>query len=134
MLNEKKIKKEEELWAAKKDLIKRQQKIDEEKKELHKKKKITTTKLLILFLFINCTIIELFTGWTVVQSLQLAKYTNLAPDFSPLTTLIGVTIGEIFSFAIYALKSTKENTKNGITYDIAMKQFEINNNNDNIVG
>jgi spore maturation protein SpmA len=131
MLNKEKIEKEEAQWKTEKDLMQRKQKINEEKKELHKKK-FTTTKFLIMFLFINCTVIELFTGWTVVQSLQLAKITGLAPDFSPLVTLIGAAISEIFSFAVYALKATKENTEGGIVYMNAMKDNNIDIDHDGV--
>jgi hypothetical protein len=131
MLNKEKIEREERRWTTEKDLIKRHQKINEERRELYKNR-ITTTKLLILFLFINCTIIEIFTGWTVVQSIQLAKITGLTPDFSPLVTLIGASISEIFSFAIYALKSTKENTEGGIVYMNAMKNNDKDIDHDSV--
>lgn len=80
-------------------------------------KQTTTTKKLMLFLFINCTIIELFTGWVTVESLFIARDYGMAVDFTPLVTLIGAVVGEVFSFAIYAAKSVKENTKGGIIYD-----------------
>lgn len=133
MLDEKKLVQEEKDWAKNKQLLKRKVKIEKDKAKLRNslknKTKLTTTKLLILFLFINCTIIELFTGWITIQSIQLALQTGLAPDFTPLVTLISAVVGEVVGFAIYAIKSTKENTKNGITYDIAMRQ---NNNSNNI--
>ena len=126
MLNEESIAKEEQQWKIEKNLIKRKQKINREKAELNKtKKKLTTTKLLILFLFVNCTIIELFTGWTVVQSLQLASTTGLTPDFTPLVTLIGAVVGEVFGFTVYALKSIKENTVGGVVYDCAMQNNDV---------
>ena len=86
--------------------------------------------MLILFLFINCTIIELFTGWATIQSIQLTIQTGLAPDFTPLVTLIGAVVGEVTGFAVYAAKSTKENTAGGIVYDCALN----NNNNNESVG
>ena len=133
------IKLEEQQWEVQKDLIQRKQKIAKEKTELIKRqkklekdraklnkkdKKITTTKLLILFLFINCTIIELFTGWATIQSLRLALLTNLSPDFTPLVTLIGTVVGEVFGFAIYALKSAKENTEGGVVYMAAQNNID----------
>ena len=133
ILDEKKLVQEEKDWAKNKQLLKRKIKIEKDKTKLinslENKTKLTTTKLLILFLFMNCSIIELFTGWATIQSIQLALQTGLAPDFTPLVTLIGAVVGEVVGFAIYAVKSTKENTKNGITYDIAMRQ---NNNSNNI--
>jgi Ca2+/Na+ antiporter len=124
MLRKEKIEQEEKHWEEEKILLQRHQKINKEKEEF-KQKRITTTKLIVLFLFVNCTLIELFTGWTIIQSIELAKVTGLSPDFSPLVTLIGAVVGEVFSFAVYALKSSKENSKGGIVYDAA-----IQNNND----
>lgn len=87
-------------------------------------KKLTTTKWLILFLFLNCTIIELFTGWITIQSLNLSTITGFAPDFTPLITLIGTIVSEVFGFAVYALKSIKENTEGGIVYMTATSNKE----------
>lgn len=127
-LTERDIKRQERQWAVEKDLIKRKQKIDNEKAELKRnKQKLTTTKLLILFLFINCTLIELFTGWSIIQSLNLAATMGLTPDFTPLVTLIGAVVSEVFGFAVYALKSSKENCKNGITYETTMMNLQNNN-------
>lgn len=84
--------------------------------------KISTTKLLIAFLFLNCTIIEIFTCWITVQSIKLAFYNNTIPDFSPLLTLIGSVVTEVIGFSIYSLKSLKENQTGGIIYDLAMKE------------
>lgn len=123
MLKENEIVKEEQEWQKQKGLIKRKQKIEQEKKQL-KGKKITTTKWLILFLFINCTLIELFTGWSTVQSLRMSALTGQSVDFSPLVTLIGAVVSEVIGFAIYAVKSMKENCKNGIVYDSILQSNE----------
>lgn len=82
-----------------------------------KGKKISTTKILVTFLFINCTLLEIFTGWMTIWNLILARDVGASIDFTPLITLIGVVIGEVFGFAIYALKSMKENTKGGLVYE-----------------
>lgn len=92
------------------------------------KKKFTTTKLIMFFLFLNCTIIELFTGWVTIQSMHLAEVVGTMPDFSPLITLIGTVVGEVIGFSTYALKSVKENTVGGIIYDTALQN---NNSIDN---
>lgn len=81
------------------------------------KKKISCTKLIVLFLFINCTLVELFTGWVIIQNLMLAEYMGIALDFTPLTTLVGTVVAEVLGFAVYAVKAMKENTKGGIVYD-----------------
>jgi len=49
----------------------------------------------------------------------------MMPDFSPLVTLIGAVVSEVIGFAIYSIKATKENTKGGIVYDTAMKEYEM---------
>lgn len=91
---------------------------------MKKEKKFSMTKLFMFFLFINCTVIEIFTGWVTVKNLYLAEVHNIAIDFTPLVTLIGVVLGEVLSFGIYALKSMKENTKGGIVYDQAISTQE----------
>lgn len=126
MLKENEIIKEEQEWQEQKGLIERKQKIEQEKKQL-KGKKITTTKWLILFLFINCTLIELFTGWSTIQSLRLSALTGQSVDFSPLVTLIGAVVSEVIGFAIYAVKSMKENCEGGVTYSKAMADLALNN-------
>lgn len=84
------------------------------------KKKSSTSKLLIFFLFLNCTIVEAFTGWVTIKSFHLAETMGIPIDFSPLLALIGAVVGEVFGFAIYSLKSAKENSANGIVYEMAM--------------
>lgn len=92
------------------------------------KKKIPTTKKLMFFLFVNCTLIELFTGWVTIQNIALAREIGMSLDFTPLVTLIGTVVGEVLSFAVYAAKSAKENTQGGIVYETTI------NNSNNAVG
>lgn len=94
------------------------------------KKKISCTKLIILFLFINCTLVELFTGWVVIQNLALAATVGVALDLTPLTTLVGTVVAEVLGFAVYAAKSTKENSKGGIIYDSAFCNMSNGIDND----
>ena len=54
----------------------------------------------------------------------------IAPDFTPLVTLIGAVISEVIGYAVYSLKAMKENTSGGIVYDSALN----NNDNNNAVG
>lgn len=123
------IKREEIYWNAEKVILERKQKLREEKREMRKPKKISTTKFLIGFLFINCTLVELFTGWATVQSLKISYATGNPMDFSPLVTLIGAVVTEVMGFAVYAVKATKENTANGITYMMAQQSLNNNENN-----
>lgn len=113
-------------WEQEKKILEKEQQLKKEKKKFYDKykKKISTSKMLIFFLFINCTIIEFFTGWVTLKSIELSFTTSMTPDFSPLVTLIGAVVGEVIGFAFYSIKSTKENTKNGIVYEQAMREYE----------
>ena len=124
---------EEKHWEREKEIIKRKRNLKEEQKKIrHPRKKISTTKLLIAFLFLNCTAIEIFTGWATVQSFVLAKTLGFSVDFTPLVTLISAVVGEVIGYAIYSIKSTKENTKGGIVYESALREQEYTNNNDTV--
>lgn len=125
ILNEKKILKQEQEWEKEKTLLERKEKIKKEKKKF-KNNKITTSKLLILFLFLNCSLIEIFTGWAIAKMLYISSLTGNAIDFTPLVTLIGAVVGEVLGYAIYSLKATKENTSGGVVYDMAIKDFDNN--------
>ena len=117
---------QEKQWEKEKSLQERKYKIKKEKRELKSLYafKLPTSKLLILFLFINCTLIELFTGWVTIKSIDLATLTMVGPDFTPLVTLIGAIVSEVIGFAIYAIKSAKENTEGGIIYETTMAKLQ----------
>ncbi len=116
----------EHRWQREKEVLEKKYKLKQEKREFKKQflPKISTSKLLILFLFINCTIIELFTGFVTLKSLDLTTLTMANPDFTPLVALIGAVVSEVVGYAVYALKSAKENTAGGITYEAAMRQID----------
>lgn len=116
----------EHRWQKEKEVLERKYKLKQEKREFKKQflPKISTSKLLILFLFINCTIIELFTGFVTLKSLDLTTLTMANPDFTPLVALIGAVVSEVVGYAVYALKSAKENTAGGIIYETAMRQID----------
>ena len=116
----------EHRWQREKEVLERKYKLKQEKREFKKQflPKISTSKLLIIFLFINCTIIELFTGFVTLKSLDLTALTMANPDFTPLVALIGAVVSEVVGYAVYALKSAKENTAGGITYEAAMRQID----------
>lgn len=123
------VSKQERIWSKEKNLLAREYNIKAEKKSLKekffgKKDKIANSKLLIWFLFINCTIIELFTIWVICRELGLAAEGILSPDLSPLMALISTVVAEVIGFGIYALKSTKENTSGGIVYETAMHNLQ----------
>lgn len=83
---------------------------DLETEESKYKKKTPYTKKIMLFILINCTLVELFSMYAMI-------YTN---DLTALCTLITSVVGESISFAIYSYKSVKENTQGGIVYEAAM--------------
>ena len=116
----------EHRWQREKEVLERKYKLKQEKRDFKKQflPKISTSKLLIIFLFINCTIIELFTGFVTLKSLDLTTLTMANPDFTPLVALIGAVVSEVVGYAVYALKSAKENTVGGITYEAAMRQID----------
>ena len=116
----------EHRWQREKEVLEKKYKLKQEKREFKKQflPKISTSKLLIIFLFINCTIIELFTGFVTLKSLDLTTLTMANPDFTPLVALIGAVVSEVVGYAVYALKSAKENTAGGITYEAAMRQID----------
>ena len=87
------------------------------------RKKLTTTKFLMLFLFVSCSIIEIFTMYAIIKSMNM----GLGVDFTPLTMLITSVVAQVIGFSIYSLKSMKENTEGGIVYETAL--FEQKNNN-----
>ena len=130
---EKQVLYEEKLWEREKNLLEREYKVESERKSLKekfkdKKTKIANSKLLVWFLFINCTIIEIFTIWVIISELKLAETGVLIPDLSPLMALITTVVAEVIGFGIYALKSTKENTEGGIVFETTMKELEQQSN------
>lgn len=109
-------------WKQEKDLLIKEQQMKEEKNEVLKKqekRKLSTTKRLTFFLFINCTIIEIFTLYVTLKQLNM----GIGVDLTPLQMLITTIVGEVIVFAVYSLKSLKENTKGGIIYQTAMNQY-----------
>lgn len=90
------------------------------------KKKFSYSKFLLIFLFINFTLLEGFIGWVTIRSFDLAFQFGTSPDFTPLIALIGAVIGETLSYGIYCAKSKAENTKDGIIYETTMKELDQN--------
>lgn len=82
-----------------------------------KKKKIETSKVAIFFIFLNCSIIEIY---SMVAMWYFA-------DLSPLYSLIGAVLGESIAYISYCAKAKKENVKGGITYEMAMMNPQFDN-------
>jgi len=135
---------QEKLWLQLKPIKLRENKIEQEKKEINdEKKKIklpSWSKILLVFLFINFTILEIFIGWVTLQSFSLAFATGMNPDLTPLVALIGAVIGQTISYWTYCNKSKAENTEGGIVFQSMMNNFQLatkeenENNDDNAVG
>ena len=88
------------------------------------------SKKALIFLFINCTLVEIFTGWVTVKSFALAFAMGIMPDFSPLLAIIGAVVGEVIGLMTYYAKSTKENTVGGIVYENSLMAYKETNNNE----
>lgn len=121
----KKIEKSVEDWQKDKPLLIAEQDLIQEKKDVKNRNKITkqgltTTKRLMLFLFISCTAIQIFTLIITAYSMSQGVY-----DFTALQMLITAVVGEVVAFAVYSIKSLKENTQGGIVYESAKWQNSI---------
>ena len=105
------IKKLDGAWKLEKQILEKKQQIKKEKAELlREEKKVTTTKKLVTYLFVCATAIQLFTGYLMIVQIQLLKQGVIVTlDTSPLISLIGAVVGEVMVFAVYAIKSFKEN-------------------------
>ena len=121
-LNRKKIQitEKQKHWEKEKPLIIIEQDLKKDKKETKNRYKIqkqhlTTTKFLMFFLFTSCSIIQIFTLIVTIMSMIAGVY-----DFTALQMLITAVVGEVIAFAVYSIKSLKQNTKGGIIYETAM--------------
>lgn len=127
-------------WQQEKAIMSIDEEIKREKKEIKARLKHefpSWAKILLIFLFINFTVIEIFTGWVTVSSFALAYAIGTMPDFTPLVTLIGAVIGQTLSYGFYSFKSKAENTEGGIVYEAAMFNLRNgidDNNKDEPVG
>ena len=120
-----KIEKAIKIWQEDKPLLIAEQDIIQDKKDVKNRNKIarqglTTTKRLMIFLFTSCTIIQIFTLIITAYSVFQGVY-----DFSALQMLITAVVGEVVAFAVYSIKSLKENTQGGIVFESAKWQNEI---------
>ena len=87
-------------------------------KKKKRKKKKETSKIAMFFIFLNCTIIEVY---SMVAMWYFA-------DLSPLYSLIGAVLGESIAYISYCAKAKKENIKGGITYEMAMLNPQFTDN------
>ena len=111
----KRLKARESYWKEEKPLFEREITLTEDKRKTKDKKKLSTTKLIVAFIFLNCTIVEIY---SMIVMYQLR-------DISSLCALITAVIGETISFAVYSAKATRENTVGGMTYEMAMRDAGV---------
>lgn len=118
----KKILEKQENWDIERPLLQADKKIRDERREILKSKikHPAWSKMFLVFLLINFTILEIFTGWVTIESFRLAFEMGGSPDFTPLITLMGAVLGQTISYGIYCAKSKAENTMGGVVYDLAM--------------
>ena len=77
-------------------------------------KKLTFSKWAFIFMMVNCTVIEIFSMVTMFMFV----------DLSPLPSLIAAVVGECILCVSYMAKSAIENRKDGIIYEMAMRDNE----------
>jgi len=129
---QKEINEKAENWEIERENIKKCNNIRDEYNQLTKSKtdKLSMSKKALIFLFINCTLVEIFTGWVTVKSFALAFAMGIMPDFSPLLAIIGAVVGEVVGLMTYYAKSTKENTVGGIVYENSLMTYKETSNNE----
>lgn len=129
---QKEINEKVENWEIERENIKKCNNIRDEYNQLTKSKtdKLSMSKKALIFLFINCTLVELFTGWVTIKSFALAFAMGIMPDFSPLLAIIGAVVGEVVGLMTYYAKSTKENTVGGIVYENSLMAYKETSNNE----
>lgn len=95
------------------DKIKKKQEIYNVKHQYDSKKKVEFSKIILIIIFINCVVIEIYSMW-VMYALA---------DLSALPALIGAIIGECGSACCYFIKSMVQNRIGGITYEAMQHTF-----------
>lgn len=99
-----------------KSVIRKQLLKSEKNKYKNKHTFPSTTKLVVFYLFLLLNVL-------LVYSMVAMWHFS---DLSYLGVLITDVIAQLITFLIYSVKSTKENTVGGITYDLAMKNNQFN--------
>ena len=95
---------------------------DEKKKVSINIKKPTTDKLIAIYLFIILNVILVY---------SMISMWNFA-DLSCLGVLITDIAGQLITYYINAKKATAQNTKGGITYDMAMLEHGLSDVNNDV--
>ena len=119
-MTEERLQKKLQQWEKKRKYIVAKEKIKSEKKDIKSKHKPSTSKFLMAFLFINCSIIELYTMFVIILSMKM----GFEADFGPLQMLITAVVAQVIGYAIYSLKASKENSSGGIVYETAIMKLK----------
>ena len=85
-------------------------------------KRPTTDKLIAIYLFIILNVILVY---------SMISMWNFA-DLSCLGVLVTDIAGQVITYYIYAKKATAQNTKGGITYDMAMLEHGLSDVNNGV--
>ena len=88
-------------------------------------KKLSTSKVVLWFMIFMLMGIILFTGWATIQMISVvsAGVGLVAWDFTPLVGLISAIAGQVVIVLGYFVKSGKENSEGGITYQAMMNEY-----------
>lgn len=81
-----------------------------------KKKPLSFSKIAVIFIFVNCLIIELYSMFAMF-------WLN---DLSSLGSLIAAVVGQCISLVSYMYKAKSENCQGGITYETTMAELVPN--------
>lgn len=79
-----------------------------------KRKSLSFSKVAVIFIFINCFVIELYSMAVMV----------VFHDLTSLGSLVMAVLGQCVSLLGYFIKSGKENTASGIVYETTMLQLQ----------
>lgn len=92
------LERERQLYTKQKEVWDKQSEIRDVKRSMRRWQPPSTTKVLMAYIFLNCTVVEIY-SMVAMWHLQ---------DLSALYTLITAVVGETISFAVYAAKSYHE--------------------------
>lgn len=129
-MTQQKLEKKLQQWEKKREYIIAKEKIKAEKQEIKNKYKPSTSKFLMAFLFINCSIIEIYTMFVIILSMRM----GFEADFGPLQMLITAVVAQVIGYAIYSLKASKENSAGGIVYETAIRKMGTEEDQEESVG
>ncbi len=114
-MSEKEFREEMRKARLKNESIARKQELQKIKNAYKPNKKRSTTKLIAVYLFV---LLNVVLGFSMYMMYHLSDLTYLG-------VLITDIVAQVITFLIYVVKSTKENTQGGITYETAIRNLEI---------